>query len=154
MDRFLMRIRMGKMDQKEECAMIDRFIEDEPLSRVIPCAGAEEISALRRECRKIFVHADLRAYIAALVQATRSGAGELAGEGVSPRGTLALVRAAQGYAMTQGRDYVVPEDVKDLAMPVLAHRCLLLSGGTEEEKEDRIRAALGSVPVPTENWRR
>ncbi len=154
MDRFLMRIRMGKMDLKEECAMIDRFIEDEPLSRVAPCTGAEEINALRLECRKIFVHADLRAYIASLVLATRSGSGELAGEGVSPRGTLALVRAAQGYAMTEGRDYVVPEDVKVLAMPVLVHRCLLLSGGSEEEKQERIRNALNTVPVPTENWRR
>ncbi len=154
MDRFLMRIRMGKMDLKEECAMIDRFIEEEPLSRVAPCTGAEEITALRRECRKIFVHADLRAYIASLVLATRSGSGELAGEGVSPRGTLALVRAAQGYAMTEGRDYVVPEDVKALAMPVLAHRCLLLSGGSEEEKRDRVLNALNTVPVPTENWRR
>ena len=154
MDRFLMRIRMGKMDLKEECAMIDRFIEDEPLSRVAPCTSAEEINALRLECRKIFVHADLRAYIASLVLATRSGSGELAGEGVSPRGTLALVRAAQGYAMTEGRDYVVPEDVKALAMPVLVHRCLLLSGGSEEEKQERVRNALNTVPVPTENWRR
>ncbi len=154
LDRFLMRIRMGAMSLDEEQAMIGRFIEDEPQNHILPLTNASELLKLQQDCRKVFVHEDMRRYIASLVQATRSDAGEMASDGVSPRGTLALVRASQGYAMVCGRDYVVPEDVKALAHPVLSHRCLLSAGGSEAEKTERVDRALNTVPVPTENWRR
>lgn len=73
--------------------------------------------------------------------------------GVSLRGTLALLRASQAYALVQGRDYVVPEDVKALAVPVLAHRVVLAGGGLDGREKCRfMEQVLGSVTVPSEDW--
>ena len=83
-----------------------------------------------------------------LVQATRKN-----NTGVSPRGTLALLRAAQGYAMVEGRDYVVPEDIKTVAIPVLAHR-LVTEQDNDGAKSARIQTLLNSVALPTEDWSR
>lgn len=75
-------------------------------------------------------------------------------EGVSPRGTLALVRASQGFALLRGRDFVTPEDIQTCAVPVLAHRCLSSGISSAREKVDRILSALTQTEVPTENWKR
>lgn len=151
LDRFLMKIRMGDMSSDEERRMIDRFITDEPLAALKPVASKEEIAGLRDECRKIRVHGDLRDYIVALNQATRRGSDANFREGVSPRGTLALLRASQGFAMVKGRDYVVPEDIKAVAVPVMAHRLITENAG-DADRETRIRELLGRVPLPTEDW--
>ena len=74
-------------------------------------------------------------------------------EGVSPRGTLALVRAAQGFAMLRGRDFVTPEDIQACAVPVLAHRCLSAGISSSRENEARILSVLAQTEVPTEDWR-
>ncbi len=165
MDRFLMKISIGSLAREEERRMIDRYIEDEPLESIEPVCTCGEILALQEGCRKVYVHPDLRDYIVCLVQATRkygAGAGLGAGsglgsrriaEGVSPRGTLALLRASQGFAMVRGRDFVVPEDVKAVAAPVLSHR-LISDSVTEEEKDARICDILSSEPLPTEDWTR
>lgn len=151
MDRFLMKISMGALTAAEERQMLDRYIHAEPLKNLEAVCTLEEITGLQKQCREIYVHDDLRDYIVGLVQATRKNSAEAYGAGVSPRGTLALLRASQGYAMVQGRDYVVPEDVKRVAVPVLAHRLLTESGG-EQEKVQMIDRLLQSVPLPTENW--
>ena len=75
-------------------------------------------------------------------------------EGVSPRGTLALVRSAQGYALLKGREFVTPEDIQAVALPVLAHRCLSAGISSAREKEARILSALTQTEVPTEDWKR
>ena len=75
-------------------------------------------------------------------------------EGVSPRGTLALVKASQGFAMLQGRDFVTPEDIQAVAVPTLAHRCLSAGISSMREKEERILSVLMKTEVPTENWKR
>ena len=154
LDRFLMKIRMGAMAQDEEIRMIDRFIEDQPLEHLEAVVSADEILQVREDCRRVYVHDDLRSYIVSLVQRTRSGAGVLGAQGVSPRGTLALVRAAQGYALLNGREFVVPEDIRAVTFPVLVHRCLAGGHSSEKEKEERVRAAVSAVEVPTEDWRR
>lgn len=156
MDRFLMRISMGSMSEEEERRMIDRYITDQPLYTIEPVCTLGEIAALQQECRNIYVHADLRDYIVHLVQGTRkygtaSGEVRSIAEGVSPRGTLALLRASQGYAMVQGRDFVVPEDIKAVAVPVLAHRMISEAAYTEQ-KEAAIRGLLNSISLPTEDW--
>ena len=156
MDRFLMRISMGSLSAKEERQMIDRYIHAAPLESIEPVCTKEEIIALQNECRNIYVHADLRDYIVNLVQATRkyeSGLGENGNiaEGVSPRGTLALLRASQGYAMVQGREFVVPEDIKTVALSVLAHRMISESAYTKQ-KESVIYGLLNSISLPTEDW--
>ena len=156
MDRFLMKISMGSLSEEEERQMIDRYISASPLETIEPVCTLDEIVTLQNECRNIYVHTDLRNYIVSLVQGTRkygssSGTGRSIAEGVSPRGTLALLRAAQGYAMVQGRDFVVPEDIKAVAVPVLAHR-MISDSSYAQQKESLIRGLLGSVALPTEDW--
>lgn len=152
MDRFLMKITMGNLTAEEERAMLDRYIHAEPLQNLEAVCTLDEIVELQKKCREVYVHEDLRDYIVSLVQATRGNAGAVAA-GVSPRGTLALLRAAQGYAMVQGRDFAVPEDIKEVAVSVLAHR-LLTEYGNEQEKVQTVERLLLSVSVPTENWER
>lgn len=156
LDRFLMQIGLGLMSHDEEMRMIDRFIDAEPLEDLSSCCGIDEILALRRECRKVYVHPDLRDYITRLVQNTRTAEGNVPRmeQGVSPRGTLALVRASQGYALLSDRDYVVPEDVRSVAVPTLAHRYLSSVIASSREKEERILSVLAGTEVPTEDWTR
>lgn len=146
MDRFLMKISMGKLTAQEERAMMDRFMVDQPLESLASVCSKEDLISLQKACKEVYVHEDLRDYMVALVQETRKSTA-----GVSPRGTLALLRASQGYAMVQGRDFVTPEDIKKVAVPVLAHR--LVGEGLEgKEQEDAIVRILASVTVPTEDW--
>ena len=157
LDRFFMQISMGNMSVDEELRMIDRFIDAQPLETLEACCSIEEIRALQEACRKVYVHPDLRRYITELIQRTRNLAGGLNSrmeEGVSPRGTLALVRASQGFAMLQGRAFVTPEDIQACAVPTLAHRCLSAGISSTREKEERIRSALAQTEVPTEDWKR
>lgn len=151
MDRFLMKISMGTLSLEEERQMVERYINAEPLQQIGAVCDREEICHLQKKCREVFVHEDIRNYLVNLIQQTRGGAN--GSSGVSPRGTLALLRASQGYAMVQGRDYVVPEDIKAIAKPVLVHRMLTEDLG-EAEKRDRIHRLLQQIPVPTENWGR
>jgi MoxR-like ATPase len=145
LDRFIMKINMGAMSSDEERQMLDRFIDAQPLKEIGAVCTVEDIKILQAACQKVFVHDDLRDYIVALVQATRKNRA-----GVSPRGTLALLRASQGYALVDGRDYVVPEDIKTVAPFVLCHR--LIGDMDEVEKSGTVVAILNSTPLPTEDW--
>ena len=154
LDRFLMKLHMGTLTADEERKMLDRFMNNEPLESLSPVLSLEEAAMLRQKCREVFVHEDLKDYIVRLIQSTRKG--ESASgirEGISPRGTLALLRASQGYAMTKSRDFVTPEDIKAAAVPVLAHR-YICDAGDGMQKEQKIAALLASVSVPTESWKR
>lgn len=151
LDRFLMRLSMEAPTRAQEVAILERFREEEPLETLQPVCTKEEIVALRQQVRKNYVNLALLDYMAALAQSSRSFRGvEL---GVSPRGTLALLRASQAYAFVQGREFVTPEDVKAVAVPVLAHR-LSVSGGINSVKaqQQAVQELLDSVPVPTEEW--
>lgn len=151
LDRFLMRLSMEAPTRAQEVAILERFREEEPLETLQPVCTKEEIVALRQQVRKNYVSPALLDYMAALAQSSRSFRGvEL---GVSPRGTLALLRASQAYAFVQGREFVTPEDVKAVAVPVLAHR-LSVSGGINSVKaqQQAVQELLESVPVPTEEW--
>lgn len=153
MDRFLMQISMESLDVSKELAMIRRFLADEPLSNLGAICTKEELKELQEECCKVYVHEELLEYIVKIVHATRSHS--KVDNGVSPRGTLALVRAAQGYAMVQGRDYVVPEDVKAVAVPVLAHRLSMMVAADGKRGAGKIiDEILYSVEVPTEEWKK
>lgn len=155
MDRFLMQLHMGTLDSSEERTMIDRYIHDEPLTKIAAVCQPEDILELQKACRQVYVHDELKDYIVALVQESRKNARrhDMSGTGgISPRGTLALLRASQGFALVSGRDYVVPEDIKAVAVPVLAHR--LIDEGSAYEKQAAIEQLLGLVAVPTEDWSR
>ena len=151
MDRFLIKISMASLTEGEEVALMERYMQKTPLDELRPVCGKGEILALQNECQNVYIHPELLNYMAALVHGTRKHPG--AACGVSPRGTLALLRASQARAMISGRTYVVPEDIKEIAPFVLAPRLLLLSGADFERSADRvIEDVLCSVPVPTENW--
>lgn len=151
LDRFFMKLSMGLPEKDEELNIMKRFLKDQPYETLEPVCSAEKVLEAREEAKQIYIHDILLDYIAEIVRATRNGKEILSG--VSPRGTLALVHAAQGYAWIQGRDYVVPEDIKTLAVPVLAHRLVLTRGyGSSVTGEKEIQSILEQVPVPTEEW--
>ena len=123
MDRFLMRIALGYPEKNEEESILRRFKTEDPMEELEPVAAAEHIVALQRGVRAIHVEDSLYTYITELVRATRAHPDvEL---GASPRGSLALFRAAQAWALLEGRSYVLPDDVKRMARPVLSHRLVL-----------------------------
>lgn len=151
MDRFLMKISMASLDETEELALIGRFIAREPLSELKPVCERAAILALQKECQDIYVHPDLLKYMVSVIHATRKH--PKAASGVSPRGTLAFLRASQAYAMVSGRSYVVPEDIKEVAVPVLAHRLSLVAGADSSRAASSvIEDILATTMVPTENW--
>lgn len=153
MDRFLMRISMEEMTKSQELAMAERFMRQEPLAGLGSVCTKEEIAALQKQCQEIYIHGDLLDYMIEIVRATRRH--EKAEYGVSPRGTLAFIRAAQGFAMVGGRDYVIPEDIKSIAVPVLSHRIgLAAAAGRTKGEEALIEEILNTVPVPTEEWKK
>lgn len=151
LDRFLMRISMEAPDKEQEKAILLRFMRDEPLETLgSVCTGAD-ILELQRLAREIYVHPVLLDYLVSLTQATRDWPNvEM---GVSPRGSLALMRAVRAFALVRGGAYVVPEDIKAVAVPVLAHRIQLSgSAGLVAAQKQVIADVLASVPLPTEDW--
>ncbi len=152
MDRFLMQLSMELPAMEDELAIIERFIKENPLEAVEPVITGDELVELMSFCKEIVIHPSLRRYIVEIVEATRNKSA--ASMGVSPRGTLALVRALQAYALLHGRSYVVPEDVKELAIPVLAHRIIMQGLGQDREAAvDLLNKILSSVAVPSEDWK-
>lgn len=152
LDRFLMQLSMEALDKTQELSMLSRFINKEPLQELTPVCDRETILTLQAECRQVFIHPDLLSYLADLTQATRRHPKVACG--VSPRGTLALLHASQGCAMLSERSYVVPEDIKKVAVPVLAHRLVLLAGTADSHAARRIiEEILSSTEVPTEDWK-
>lgn len=153
-DRFLMRVALGYPDREEERQILRRFRVDDPLTHLAPVVTAEEIQQASELCRQVHVHPVLEDYLIDLVHASRSDPAITLG--VSPRGSLALYRTSQALAMIQGRDYVIPDDIKRLVHPVLAHRLVLsadarLRGRSATEVLENL---LRQVPVPVEEvWR-
>jgi MoxR-like ATPase len=148
LDRFLLRARLGYPDQQQEMAILERFQQKDPLKELEPVATPEQISDLQNGRKKIHVSQPVREYITGIVSATR--ASQSLRLGASPRGSLGLMRASQARAALHDRDYVLPDDVKSLAVPVLAHRLIL----KEEERlrgqiqEHLLEEMLQQVPVP------
>ena len=148
LDRFLIRLSLGYPSRAEALAMMRRFADGKPLESLTPVAKAEDVAqaaALVGACR---VSEDVMDYMAALCEAARDP--ERVRLGPSPRALLALMHACQALAAIRGRDYVIPDDVKELAVPVLAHRVLLRGINYQQDSGDFIRELLGRVAVPTE----
>lgn len=123
LDRFLMKISMGYPERSDEVGILYRFQEQNPLAALEPVADSAQLSALKAGIRGIRVDQSLAGYVVDLIGATRNHEHVLLG--CSPRASLSLFRAAQAAACYEGRDYVVPEDIRDLAVPVLSHRVIL-----------------------------
>ncbi|MCL2361167.1 MAG: MoxR family ATPase [Defluviitaleaceae bacterium] len=147
LDRFLMQICIGYPNREGETDIIQRFLGNNPLAGLTPVSTTEDWVAIQEAVSTVKVHPDLCGYIADLAAFTRNH--DAAALGISPRGTLALARTAQGYAAMQGRDFARPEDIKYLAPFVWPHRLLLR--GRSTTKLQIINEALAKVPVPTED---
>ncbi|MDP2791578.1 MAG: MoxR family ATPase [Rectinemataceae bacterium] len=138
LDRFLMKIDIGYPNREEELAILDRFTQDDPLVGLEAVSSPERIVELQKSRGGIKVANPVREYIADLVAATRSH--PKVRYGASPRGSLGLIRSAQALAAVRGRDYVLPDDVKELAGPVLTHRIIL-------RHEERAKGASANAVI-------
>ena len=149
LDRFLMRIEMGYPEKSAEIEILDTHGASTPVDEVTPVATAADIQAMVRIAQSVHVAPALKGYLVDLSDATRRHPRLTLG--VSPRGTLALMRASRSLAASVGREFVLPDDIKALAAPVLEHRLMLtpeaqMGGVSQGDVLDEI---LGSVPVPT-----
>jgi MoxR-like ATPase len=148
LDRFLLKTQLGYPDKNEEVRILERFQETDPFPLLEPVATPEDITELQKIRRSIRVSPPIREYIADIVHATR--ADEAIQFGGSPRASLGLMRAGQALAALRGRNYVLPDDIKYLAHPVLTHRLIL----TENERlkgkstDHFIERLIKRVPVP------
>lgn len=153
LDRFLLRISMDMPTKAQERQILERFQDSEPLESLAPVCSKEQIVELQAAARKVYIHPALLDYMVDLAHASRQMRGvEL---GVSPRGTLALMRVSQAKALVEGRQFVTPEDIKEVGVPVIAHR-LAVSGmaGSSQAQKEAAASLLSSVALPTEDWSR
>lgn len=150
LDRFLMRLSVGYPSFTDENEMLERLKLRHPLEELGQVASAEEIVAAQRAIRDVFVHERVRQYLVRIVHATRRH--EDLALGASPRASIALYRAAQALAALEGRDFVIPDDVKYVAEPILCHRVIVssearLRGRTAEQIIDKL---IAGIPAPVE----
>lgn len=150
LDRFMMCISMGYPTEEEEQAILRRFTASNPLESVEPVINQQEITELQSLVPKVYVSDEAYTYLLAIVTATRNHP-EIS-FGVSPRGSLQLLKAAQARALLRGRDYVIPDDVKSLVKPVLAHRMILRDTfrGETNQADQLLDAIVAGIAVPTE----
>ncbi len=149
MDRFFMKISMGYPTLQEEIAILDRNGEHSPIQNITePVLTTDEVTALQQRVNDVQVSDGVREYIISLVHATRES--DLTALGVSPRGSIACFKAVRASAFVHGRNFVTPDDVRELAVPVLAHRILLSPKGRNQlgSPEALVRQILDTLPVP------
>ncbi len=150
-DRFLLRVAIGYPDQTEENNILERFKQSDPLQDLQAVTNPEEITALQQERRNVRIEDSVRDYIVRIARATREN--KDISLGASPRASLALYQSAQAWAAIHDRDFVLPDDIKDMAPAVLSHRLIIspqaqLRGRTAPELVSDI---VDSVPVPVES---
>lgn len=131
---------------------MNRFLLDTPLEELTPVCSIDDITAMQQEYKNVYIHPELMNYMVQIIQATRTSAEIVSG--VSPRGTLALLKAVRSYAFIKGRDYVVPEDIKLLCSPVLPIVWYFQEASGRIAGLHMIEKIMNQIPVPTENWGR
>jgi MoxR-like ATPase len=153
LDRFFMRLRMGYPSPDEGREILRRFRGEDPSSALETVADAEAVLQAQASVTAVSVSEPLEQYIIDIIEATRHN--ERISLGVSPRGSIALMKASQVCAVFDGRDFVMPDDVKKVAVPVLSHRMILkghaISGGSRDA-ENTVGDILKSVTVPVEEF--
>ena len=160
LDRFLMMLSMDYPSHEESIAILKRFAVDDPLDNLAPVATKEEISSMQEQAKKVYVSDLLYDYATQIVEATRTSS-DIA-VGASPRALLAYVAAAKALAFIRGRNNCVPDDFKELAVPILAHRITIRSQRTiagdgkfmskRDTAAEIIKKLLDIVPCPTEDF--
>ncbi len=149
LDRFLIRMSLGYPDREEEKRVLSSHREQDPVDALNSVISADQVIELQRVVRNVAVDDSIHDYLLDIVTATRES--DELHVGVSTRGALSLYRAAQSLALVRGREFVVPDDVKELAIPVLSHRVIskgYLHDGQRDAIETLIRRLVEAVPVP------
>jgi MoxR-like ATPase len=149
LDRFMLNIEIGYPDRETEKSVLVSHREGEPVDQLKPVLSTDELAALQRECRSVRVEESINDYILDMVSATRRH--EELSLGVSPRGAITLYRAVQSLALSEGRNYAIPDDVKRLAGPALAHRVTcrgMIREGQRERALSIVRQIVESTRVP------
>jgi MoxR-like ATPase len=148
LDRFMMRLSMGYPSRESELEILDTHGQEEPLLDLEPVSDPNEVVGLIKLARDVHVAPTLKRYIVQLTETTRDHPDVYLG--ASPRASLYLLRASRAMAASRGRDYVVPDDIQDLAIPVLAHRILLSPEAQMRgsNTEDMLEGLIGRVPIP------
>jgi len=148
LDRFTMRVSLGYPPLAEEARMLDEQTSEPPLESLAPVAAAADVLRLVDAARGVYVEESLGRYIVALLRQTRGD--QRLYLGASPRAGIALLRVAKARALSEGRDYVGPDDVKAVAAPVLAHRLILAPEARSAGlgPAELVADALGHTPVP------
>ena len=154
LDRFLVQLSMGYTDKEEMLTILSRFSSGRQPGKVSPVVTRQQLLDMQEAVETVRVHPDVAAYSVDLVETTRHL--DQVVLGVSPRGNLALIRAAKALAAVKGRDYVIPDDIKALALPVLGHRMILRGSQRQRSSqiEELISGILEETPVPTEDWKK
>jgi len=147
LDRFFIRLQLGYPKEREEIAILDAQRVIHPLETIEQVMGSEELLKAQSAAKDVHVAEQVKTYVVSVVNATRSHPDVYLG--ASPRGSLALARASQAYALIQGRDFVLPDDVKALAGPTLSHRLILQPQARLKDLASTtvIAEVLASVPV-------
>ncbi|MBQ5932920.1 MAG: MoxR family ATPase [Lachnospiraceae bacterium] len=148
LDRFIMKLSVGLPDKEEEVDILNKYMETDPLDTLESVVSKDELLKARGAAMRVKMHECIPDYIASISQASRNHP-EIS-LGISTRGSIALMRCAKAYAFLSGRDYVVPDDVKAVAVPVLAHRIKLGIGIGNPEKV--MAGLLAGIKVPTEDF--
>ena len=153
LDRFIMQLSMGYTEKEDTLEILRRFVTGAPVEEIHSVCTREELLEMQESIKTVYIHPDVAAYSVDIVDKTRQR--DDVALGVSPRGNLAYLRAAQALAAIRGKDYVSPDEIKELAMPVLGHRIILRSGmrNRSTQIENIIHEILNTVEVPTENWK-
>lgn len=149
-DRFLIKIGMGYPAHEDSVRILDVHKKSGRIESLAPVMNCEELAEIRRLVEEVKVHGDLLEYIVTLAEATREHKSVILG--ISQRGSLALLKYAQTLAAVRGREYVIPDDIKEGVIPVFAHRLLLASSERIRKRaaEELLEELLAKVPVPTE----
>lgn len=151
LDRFMIKLSMGYPEDDEELLLMERFINNIRLNTIESVCSKDKIIEMQDTVKNVYVHKDILKYIYEIVKSTRNNSH--INIGISPRGTLAFLRACQSYAAINGRNFVTPDDVKDLAIPVLSHRIIVQNTYlSTKENEKLLVQILDNIDVPTENW--
>lgn len=147
MDRFFMKLHMGYMQPEQEMEVMSRSSGADVLKQLEPVVSMDEIQQLKNTFHDIRVSQDVKEYMMHIITATRNSAA--LSSGVSTRGAIVLYQASQVKAAVNGREFVIPEDVQEMCVPVLAHR--LSNSGSTKQVEKSIRDILAGIPVPVED---
>ncbi|BDG41905.1 MoxR family ATPase [Geobacillus sp. 44B] len=148
LDRFLLKLSMGYPSPDEEVEILSRVEKVQPIEEIHPVMTLDELLELQQKVTEVYVGDSIKRYIVDIVQRSRSNASVYLG--VSPRGSLALMKAAQAYAFIHGREFVIPDDIQFLAPYALSHRIILKSEAKLNglSAEDIVRQMIVRTPVP------